>query len=207
MVPLFALALAPTMSGMHPSLAGNPASQAVALAEASPRWQQVHALFGLAALLGLGSVLVLRRLASGGEPSLLVDVAAVLGVGAAAVLVGVAAFEVTIVPQIARACVQQAASCLSEANGAFLDRLGYLTWNKVPPLGPAGRTLEVSLIALALIGWVRGGLQRWEAFLLIVGAAALLFVAPSLQGTSGLPAAALLLAGGIALGSRLVRGK
>lgn len=190
--PLTFIVLAGT--GVHPS-AGLGAEGIRLVAEAADRWRIVHAGLAVGALLGLGTVLVLRALAVEARPSgpsrWLTEGFTVIGMSGAAMLSGVLLMEVGLVAPLAEACAASP-SCLSDA--VFASRVADLGWAAIPPLGWAGILFAVGLLGLALIGWVTGGLRWWEGLILALAALGVGFTNPGLHGDAMYPLLFVLLA-------------
>jgi hypothetical protein len=183
--PLTFIVLAGT--GAHPS-AGLGAEGIRLVAEAADRWRIVHAGLAVGALLGLGTVLVLRALAVEARPSgparWLTEGFTVIGVSGAAMLSGVLLMEVGLVAPLAEACAASP-SCPSDA--PFAARVADLGWAAIPPLGWAGILFAVGLLGLALTGWVTGGLRWWEGLVLALAALGIGFTNPGLHGDAMYP--------------------
>lgn len=193
-------------SGLHPGFAGTPAEQVQALAAEAARWRWVHLGMAGGSLLGIAALLSLR--AAIGRSHLLVDLAAAVGIGGAALLTGIFALEATLVAELARVCVDAAAACLAPANRAFLERFIDLALNRVPFLFPGGGALLAAVFALAIAGRRLGALARREALPLAGGAAVVFLYGPALHGAPlGLPFFGLLIMQGgfAALAVRLLR--
>ena len=193
-------------TGIHPGFAGTAAEQVAALAADAVRWRWVHAGLAGGSLLGMGVLFILKSLLP--RPHPVVHAAMALGVAGSAVLTGVFALEATLVVELAQACVSAAESCLSAANGPFLDRFSDLALDRVPLLFPGGGALLAAIMALAVMGRAMRALAFRESLPLTIGALVLFLYGPSLHGPPlGLPTLGLLfvLAGSGALAVRLER--
>ena len=137
-------------TGLHPGFDGSAAEQIEALAANATRWRWVHLGMAGGSLLGLVVLLTLRSLMP--RSHVVVHAAVVLGVIGAAVLTGIFALEATLVVELAQACVESGASCLSSANQTFLDRFADLALNRVPLLFQSGGALLAAVFALAVMG-------------------------------------------------------
>jgi hypothetical protein len=190
--PLTFIVLAGT--GVHPN-AGLGAEGIQMVAKAADRWRIVHAGLAVAALLGVGTVLVLRALAVEARPNgparWLTEGFTVIGVSGAAMLSGVLLMEVGLVAALAEAC-STSPSCLSDA--PLSSRIADLGWAAIPPLGWAGILFAVGLLGLSLVGWVTGGLRWWEGLILAVATVGIGFTNPGLHGDAMYPLLFVLLA-------------
>ena len=193
-------------SGLHPGFDGSAAEQIEALAGNATRWRWVHLGMAGGSLLGLVVLLTLRSLMP--RSHVVVHAAVVLGVIGAAVLSGIFALEATLVVELAQACVESGASCLSSANQTFLDRFADLALNRVPLLFQSGGALLAAVFALAVMGQSMRALVLRESLPMMVGSMVVFLYGPALHGVPlGLPFFGLLimLAGSSALALRLLR--
>ena len=182
--PLSFLLLSNT--GLHPGFAGTPAEQIRGLAADAARWQLVHAGLAGGSLLGLAVILILRSLLP--QPRIAANVIAAIGVIATSLLTGVFTHEALVVPELAMACVESGAACLSPANQAFVDRFTNLALNRVPLLFQGGALLMVTIFALGLLGQRARALVLRESLPLMLGATLVFLYGPGLHGVPlGLP--------------------
>ena len=193
-------------TGLHPGFAGTAAEQIQGLAADAERWRWVHTGLAGGSLLGLAALLTLRSLVA--RSLIAVNAVTAIGVVGAALLTGVFALEATLVPELAKACVESGLSCLSPANQAFLDRFTDLALNRVPLLFQSGGTLMAATFALALMGQRMQALVLRESLPLMVGSTIVFFYGPALHGMPlGLPffGFLIMLAGSSTLAIRLLR--
>ncbi|MDE2815284.1 MAG: hypothetical protein OXM03_12405 [Chloroflexota bacterium] len=202
--PLSFLLLSNT--GLHPGYAGTPAEQIRGLAADAGRWQLVHAGLAGGSLLGLGAILTLRSLLP--RPRTVASVITAFGVVATSVLTGIFMQEAMFVPELALACVESEAACLSSANQTFVDRFTELSLSSVPLLFQGGALLMVTTFALALIALRSRVLVLRESLPVMVGATVVFLYGPGLHGVPlGLPFIGFLfmLAGFSLLAARILR--
>ena len=202
--PLSFLLLSNT--GLHPGYAGTAAEQIQGLAAEATRWRWVHLGMAGGSLLGLGGLITLRSLLP--RPHLAAQGAAALGVVGAALLTGIFTLEATLIPELAQACVESGAACISPANQDYLERFADLALNRVPLLFQSGGAVLASYFALAAMGWRIRALAGREALPLLVGTALVFLYGPGLHGPPlGLPFFGFLamLGGSTALAFRLLR--
>ena len=193
-------------TGLHPGFDGSAAEQIEALAANATRWRWVHLGMAGGSLLGLVVLLTLRSLMP--RSHVVVHAAVALGVIGAAILTGIFALEATLVVELAQACVESGASCLSSANQTFLDRFADLALNRVPLLFQSGGALLAAVFALAVMGQSMRALVLRESLPIMVGSAVVFLYGPALHGVPlGLPffGFLIMLAGSSALAIRLLR--
>ncbi len=193
-------------TGLHPGFSGTAAEQIQGLAADAVRWRWVHTGLAGGSLLGLAALLTLRSLVA--RSLIAVNAVTAIGVVGAALLTGVFALEATLVPELAKACVESGLSCLSPANQAFLDRFTDLALNRVPLLFQSGGTLMAATFALALMGQKMQALVLRESLPLMVGSTIVFLYGPALHGMPlGLPffGFLIMLAGSSTLAIRLLR--
>jgi hypothetical protein len=179
--PLLFLVFAGTDLHPDPS-AETTADQVRAVAASAGAWQIVHLVLAAASLLGMGTVLGLRRLIpSSGRLSVAASIATVLGVAAAGLVAGIALMEAVLVAPSAEACVASSA-CLSSGNEAFLSEFADASWNDVAHLGYAAGTLIFALATLAVLGWMAKTVRPWEALVIVVGVVGIYATNTALHG-------------------------
>lgn len=170
-----------TTKPVHPILSGPADQQIRQVAEAATRWRLVHFGLAMGSLFGAATVLQLRRGVSGSLLLPAANVAAVGGVGAALVLVGVFWQETIIVASLARTCAAVEA-CLGSDNKTFYEGFAHLGWTRVPYLGWGGIALVASIIVLGFTAWRARVLRIWEGLLLVLGATTIIVLSPGLHG-------------------------
>lgn len=201
------------LSRVHPALPGpTSADQIRQIAGQAVRWTQVHFAFSVAGFLGLGVVLILRGLVVSKGPRLAVEFASIVGVVGAVVFTGTVSMEVSVIPELSRAC-NSSPLCVTSTNAPFTDELANQGWRVLPGLTLGGRTLMLGLGLLAMIGFATSTLKPLEAAPIFMGSVLELSLNTGLhawgnfslgRGVPGLAAVALLL-GGAFLAVRLVR--
>ena len=202
--PLSFLLLSNT--GLHPGYAGTASEQIQGLAADADRWRWVHLGMAGGSLFGVGVLLTLRASLPGSP--IIGNVVTAFGVVAAAMLTGIFAMEATLVSELAKACAESRASCLTPANQAFTERFADLALNRVPLLFQSGGILMAAIAALAFIGLRLRALLVREAVPVMFGAIGVFLYGPALHGPPlGIPFVSflILLAGSGALALRLLR--